>query len=90
MSVKYVPDDSYFGAQGGVFVAELVKGGPADKAGFKLGDQIISMDGVEIKDTGDIIKVRDSHEVGDAVDFVIIRDGREITLELTIGDSADA
>ncbi len=90
VSVKYVPDDSYFGAQGGVFVAELVKGGPADKAGFKLGDQIISMDGVEIKDTGDIIKVRDSHEVGDAVDFVIIRDGREITLELTIGDSADA
>ena len=47
------------------------------------------LDGVEITDSGDIIKVRDSHEVGDTVDFVIERDGEKITLTLTIGDSAD-
>ena len=90
ISVRYVPDESYFGAQGGVFVAEIVRDGPGDLAGLKLGDQILTVDGVEIKDTGDIIKVRDSHKVGDVVDFEIIRDGKQITLPLTIGDSADA
>ena len=85
-----MPDESYFGAQGGVFVAEIVRDGPGDLAGLKLGDQILTVDGVEIKDTGDIIKVRDSHKVGDVVDFEIIRDGKQITLPLTIGDSADA
>ena len=89
VSVKYVSDDSYYGAEGGVYVAEIVKGGPADQAGFLLGDRIISMDGVEITESGDIIKVRDSHEVGDVIKVVVEREGKEVTLDLKIGDSAD-
>ena len=89
VSLKYVADDSYYGARGGIYVAEIVKDGPAEKAGFAIGDRIISVDGVEITDSGDIIKVRDSHKVGDTIDFVVERDGTEITLPLTIGDSAD-
>lgn len=89
VSVRFVADDSYYGAVKGIYVEEIVKGGPADKAGFKLGDRIISMDGVEIKETGDIIKVRDSHEVGDTIEVLVERDGKEITLPLTIADSAD-
>ena len=89
ITVKYVADESYYGARGGVYIAEIVENGPADKAGIKVGDRIISMDGVEIVETGDIIKVRDAHEVGDAIDVVVERDGRQITLTLVIGDSAD-
>ena len=72
-----------------MYVAEIVKGGPADQAGFLLGDRIISMDGVEITESGDIIKVRDSHEVGDVIEVVVEREGEEVTLNLKIGDSAD-
>lgn len=89
VSVKYVSADAYYGAKGGVYVAELVRNSPADVAGFVLGDRIIKMDGVEINEAGDIIKVRDAHEVGDVIEFVIDRDGEEITIPLTIGDSAD-
>ena len=89
VSVKYVSDDSYYGANGGVYVAEIVKGGPADQAGFMIGDRIISMDGVEITQSSDIIKVRDAHEVGEFIEVVIERDGEKITLNLEIGDSAD-
>ena len=67
VSVRYVPEGSYYGAEGGIFVEEIVMNGPAYNAGFKLGDKLISMDGVEIKETGDIIKVRDSHKVGDTI-----------------------
>ena len=89
ITVKYVADESYYGARGGVYIAEIVENGPADKAGIEVGDRIISMDGVEIVETGDIIKVRDAHEVGDAIDVVVERDGRQITVTLVIGDSAD-
>ena len=89
VSLQYVADDSYFGARGGVYVAEIVKNGPADKAGFELGDKVIRFDGVEIKETGDIIRVRDSHKVGDTVEVVVERDGKEVTLNMAIGDSAD-
>lgn len=89
VSLQYVADDSYFGAKGGVFVAEIVKDGPAAKAGFALGDKVILFDGVEIKETGDIIRVRDSHKVGDTIEVVVERDGEEVTLTMVIGDSAD-
>lgn len=88
-SVKYVANESYYGAQGGVYVGEIVKDGPADKAGILLGDKLITIGGVEITQTGDIIKVRDLHKVGDTVDVVLERDGEVLTLKLTIGDSAD-
>ena len=89
VSLQQVADNSYFGARGGVFVAEIVKGGPADKAGFELGDRVLLFDGVEIKETGDIIRVRDSHKPGDTIEVVVERDGEEIKLSLEIGDSAD-
>jgi serine protease Do len=50
---------------------------------------ILTIDGVEIKETGDIIKVRDAHEVGEDLVIVVERDGSPVTLTLTIGDSAD-
>ncbi|MBQ5475709.1 MAG: PDZ domain-containing protein [Lachnospiraceae bacterium] len=46
MTVKYVADESYYGAKGGVYIAEIVENGPAEKAGIEVGDRIISMDGL--------------------------------------------
>ena len=89
ISVRYVPNEAYYGAVGGVYIEEIVKDGPGYKAGIMLGDRLLSMDGVEIKDAGDIIKVRDSHAVGDTIDVAVERDGKEVTLSLTIADSAD-
>jgi serine protease Do len=67
----------------------MVIGGPADQAGIEIGDLILTMDGVAITKSDDIIDVRDSHEVGDEVEVVVIREGKEITLNLVIGDSGD-
>ena len=67
----------------------MVIGGPADQAGIEIGDLILTMDGVAISESDDIIDVRDSHEVGDEVEVVVIREGKEITLNLVIGDSGD-
>ena len=89
VSVKFVSSNAYFGADEGVYVEGIIKNGPSEEAGLLIGDRLISMDGVEIKESGDIISVRDSHEVGDKIEVIVERDGEEITLTLTIGDSAD-
>ena len=68
---------------------EITRGGPADKAGIKVGDRLISLDGVAIKTTNDIIGVRDSHKVGDSITVVVDRKGTKHTLTLVIGDSGD-
>lgn len=90
ISVRQITENSYYGAEPGVFIAELDEGGPGEKAGMKIGDNIISIDGVEINVSNDIIDVRNQHKVGDVVVFVVERDGKTVEIELTIGDSSEA
>jgi serine protease Do len=89
VSVVKIEEGAYYGVQPGVYAAEMVIGGPADHAGIEIGDLILSMGGVEINETDDIIDVRDQHDVGDTLEVVVVRDGEQITLYLEIGDSGD-
>ncbi len=90
VTVGNVASDAYYGAVEGVFVAEVEEGGPADEAGIREGDRIISLDGVEIERSDDIISVRDAHVPGDEISVVIERDDHIRELTLVIGDSNDA
>jgi len=90
VTVGQIASDAYYGAIAGVYVAEVDANGPADKAGMAEGDRIVSIDGVQINESSDIIDVRDNHVPGDTVTVVVDRDGREVELQLTIGDSNDA
>ena len=89
VSVVKIEEGAYYGVLPGVYAAEMVIGGPADHAGIEIGDLILSMGGVEINETDDIIDVRDQHDVGDTLEVVVVRDGEQITLYLEIGDSGD-
>lgn len=89
ITVMYVAPNSYFGAVEGVFVNDYMVDGPGDQAGIKVGDRLVSMDGVEIKESNDIILVRDSHSCGDEITVIVERDGENVELTLVIGDSAD-
>ena len=90
VTVGQIASDAYYGAIAGVYVAGVDANGPADKAGMAEGDRIVSIDGVQINESSDIIDVRDNHVPGDTVTVVVDRDGREVELQLTIGDSNDA
>ena len=90
VTVGQVYGDAYYGAIEGVYVSEVEPGGPADVAGMRSGDLIVSIDGVEIERSDDIISVRDTHLPGDEIPVVIERDGRTRELTLIVGDSNDA
>ncbi len=89
VTLTNVTEDAYYGAEPGVYVYEYVEDGPADQAGLKIGDKIISVDGVAISSSDDIIDIRDSHNVGDTVVFVIERNGERMNIDFVIGDSAN-
>ncbi len=89
----------------GVLVQEVVKGGPADKAGVEGGDTTATIGGAEITLGGDIItevdgkKITDMEEIvalvneaepGDSVELTLLRDGREKTATVTLGDRPDS
>ncbi len=86
ITVTTISEGDYNGAVPGVYIAELDDGGPGEEAGLKVADLIISMDGVAISRSNDIIGVRDSHSVGDVITVVVSRDGEEMSFDLTIGD----
>lgn len=70
--------------QGGALVAEVLKGGPAEKAGFKRGDVIIDYDGKKIEDSRELRNMVASTPPGKSVSVRVIRDGKEETLNATV------
>ena len=66
-----------------ILVYYPIPGSPAEKAGIKIGDKIIKVDGVEYtaKDFNDI----SSHikgEIGTNVNIVVLRDGKELSFDI--------
>lgn len=74
----------------GALVADLVKGGPAERAGMKTGDVIVEFDRRAIKDSADLPQQVARVAPGAAVQVKVIRDGKETTLPLTVGEMKEA
>lgn len=81
-----IPDYSTMGAtEGGVLLADVREGGPADRAGLRAGDILIGMAGGEVQNLYDMTFVLRDHRPGDTIDVVVLRDGEELTLKATLG-----
>ena len=70
----------------GVYVVEVVKGGPAEKAGLQAGDRIVSVDGTEIASKDDLGTLMQEHAAGDTLSITIARDGHMQTVNVTLGE----
>jgi serine protease Do len=70
----------------GALVADLVKGGPAERAGVKVGDVIVEFDRRPIKDSADLPQQVARLAPGSAAPMKIIRDGKESTLSVTVSE----
>ena len=70
----------------GVYVVEVVKGGPAEKAGLQTGDRIVSVDGTEIASKDDLGTLMQKHAAGDTLSITIAREGQMQTVNVTLGE----
>lgn len=66
----------------GALVANVTQGNPADKAGIKAGDIILSFDGEEIKEMRDLPRVVAQSTVGKNYKVVVWRNGAEKNLTI--------
>lgn len=70
----------------GIYVVDVVSGGPADQAGLKAGDRIISIDNTEVAQKTDLGTLMQEHSAGDTLSITIARDGQMQTVSLTLGE----
>jgi serine protease Do len=70
------------GRKSGVEIAQVVEGGPADRAGMRAEDLIVELEGTPIESMDDLQRVVVGEVIGRAVRAKVVRGGRERELEL--------
>ncbi len=89
----------------GGLLAEVVPGGPAEKAGLEGGDKKLSFQAGEYRTGGDVILQIDGHDVvqpddlarlissrapGEKVTLTVLHDGKKENVEITLGKRPDS
>ena len=76
-------DYPYDAAQHAHVVTRIYPGGPAERAGLRVGDAVIAFDGRRVEDGFDQQRAYYRHSVGDSVRLTVVRPGQAAPLELT-------
>ena len=71
--------------RGAAQVTDVVDDSPADKAGLRVGDIIIAVDGEELLDENQLRVIIGNHLPGDTVDLDILRDDRRRNISVELG-----
>jgi S1-C subfamily serine protease len=70
---------------GGIFLAGVTDGSPAQKAGLKQGDTILKMGGTEIPDLMAMTTLLRAKKPGDTIEVVFLRDNKEKKVPVILG-----
>lgn len=70
----------------GALVGQVTDGGPADKGGVLTGDVILSVNGNEVKNFGDLITYVEGTEIGKSLKIEVWRNKAKLSLFITVGE----
>jgi len=78
----------FFGVkeENGLLVNRVTKGGPAEKAGVKVGDVIVRMDGKKVASVDELSALIQDKKKGDKVKLDLVRDKKPISLEIEVDE----
>ncbi len=69
----------------GALVSQVTPGGPAEKAGLKMGDVVTGIDGKPVNNADDLTMAVISRSPGSTVNLDLIRNGKPMQLSITLG-----
>jgi len=69
----------------GAIIAGVMRGGPADKAGVKVGDILFEVEGRPVTNTASMLNLIAQLEPESRARFRFVRDGRELDLQILVG-----
>jgi predicted metalloprotease with PDZ domain len=72
----------------GLLVAGVTDGSPADKAGIKHGDVIVSVSGREMETPDDLVEFIQSKKPGTEVVVAVVRDGKKHKMTVLLGKTS--
>jgi serine protease Do len=70
----------------GIYIRELVRSGPAQQAGLKTGDIILSINGQRVTSFDEMSKALEKFKPGDKVTVDFYRGGKKYSAELVLGE----
>src|ERR1700746_1500111 len=75
-----------YGGQGGITISSVVPGSPAERAGLKVGDTIVSVDGKPIKNGDELVAELAGRKPGAKVTLGYFRNGKKEEASVTVAD----
>lgn len=75
-----------FGADHGIVINSIETGSPAERAGLKRGDVILSVQGKPIADADELVSIISDSEIGKRLQVEYLRDGKRLSTEVEVGD----
>ena len=71
----------------GIYVQEITSGTAADKAGLKIQDVIVEIEGQKVATVDELNKVKNTYKVGDEITLKIYRDKKYMDIKLTLSET---
>ena len=71
-----------------VQAAEVLAGGPAERAGVRAGDVIVGLDGHKVEGVDDLLRVLDAERIGREVEVRLLRRGQMEAVQVLVAEKA--
>ncbi|MFT5523791.1 MAG: S1-C subfamily serine protease [Pirellulaceae bacterium] len=72
-----------------IVVTRVTKSSPAEKAGIKVGDQIVAANGVKIRSVYQAVRPVLNKQPGDTIEYVVIQQDQRKTIEVVLGGGVE-
>lgn len=73
----------------GIYVEQVEKDSPAEKAGLQKADIITKIEGKEVKSVNELNKIKYTYNIGDTVKLTVIRNNEEMEISILLAETPE-